>query len=127
MFKMSILSVSDIILSFTLIINALALMSNKLNPQELNRKHRDFKPPSNHSRQQEQDANDGQGGDANEDTEHMRVGSEHGKVRSDSESDAYLAQTIIRIKKLLVSIRKLSCLLIAWNAVFLIMMIFVFS
>lgn len=103
---MGFLSLSDIIISATLIINAGALLATK--PLQLNT---------------EQGSMEEKESLVATDPENTLKGSEDG-ANSQSQPKISIAE---RISFLLYGLRKFSCVIVMWNAVFFILMLFVFG
>lgn len=127
---MAIFSVSDIVITATLIVNALALISSKLprlhHQQISSDGHDDEKKPHNNfpfgtslaeqlmslsqSNQHQQNANN--------DVE---------TAGTESLSDYSGASFMVRVRMLVFGIRKFSCVIVIWNFLFFILMMFVFG
>ena len=100
---MGIFSLSDLIISVTLIFNALALLATKSHPTPIPNAN---SQSSHESVQQSEGLISGQSPDGTDGTTQLTIQQ--------------------RFDQVFHSIRKLSCILVIWNAVFCILMIFVF-
>jgi len=153
---MAIFAVSDIVIAFTLVINALALVSSRFKPADsgMTRSKSGGSTSSLISSSGEQSGafggrsqslsyarlaqlassrnrgsfGNGAGDDGNSESDNLlSLGTDATVESNDSPSPRDLMSAGERIKRLLYSIRKLSCLILFWNVVFTILMVLVFE
>ena len=124
---MAIFSASDVIIAVTLVVNALALMSSKL--PRLHQHHRSI--ASTHDAEEKiHDDNQSCGISFAEETVSLLNG---GNISLDNHNqeddiDNYSgASLMVRVRMLVFGIRKFSCVIVIWNALFFILMVFVFG
>jgi hypothetical protein len=127
---MAIFSVSDIIITATLVVNALALISSKLP-----RLHHLQIPSGGHDDEKKLYNNFPFGTSLAEQLMSLsqsdqQKDSVHNDVESggtESLSDYSGASVMVRVRMLVFGIRKFSCVIVIWNFLFFILMVFVFG
>jgi hypothetical protein len=127
---MAIFSVSDIIITATLVVNALALISSKLP-----RLHHLQIPSGGHEDEKKLHNNFPFGTSLAEQLMSLsqsdqQKDSVHHDVESggtESLSDYSGASVMVRVRMLVFGIRKFSCVIVIWNFLFFILMVFVFG
>lgn len=130
---MAIFSVSDIIITATLVVNALALISSKLpriNQQQSSQEMYDDEKKIHHKSTfgasiAEHVVSLSQGDQIHDNNHSAQNDVErHG---SDDISDYTGASVMGRVRMLVFGIRKFSCVIVIWNIFFFILMVFVFG
>jgi hypothetical protein len=128
---MALFTVSDIVIAITLVINAVALISSKIQNREGQPK------PSDNESESEDGGNDC----ASNIVDHVFMSSHEKdsqpllgpgshweiKQRESDKSSASGGGMVARLRALVSHIRKYSCIIVMWNALFMVLMVFVFG
>jgi hypothetical protein len=116
---MGIFSISDLIISSTLILNAIALLAS---PRKKAADGRD--PPDNKTNEPPPDPpKDAQSGS---DPEVSYAGDNSNSLTSSGKVESSEPTMLERCVQILRAIRRLSCIIVLWNIFFAILMIFIF-